>query len=115
MTDTAASTDRVVEKLQAAGIRATSDTSALNPPAVLVPPPVRIWDVGCGYTAQWNVHAIAGAPRGSGDRTVIAQLDELVDAIAATFPAERAQPLAYVLPNGNSHPSYLVTFTTLED
>jgi hypothetical protein len=98
----------IVAKLQAAGIRATMDPGALNPPAVLVVPPRRDYDVGCGYTATWALHAIAGAPTG-GDRTAWAALDALVDAVATTFPVESAQPGAYVL-GPNTHPSYLVTF-----
>ena len=84
------------------------DPSALNPPAVLVPPPRREFDVACGYTAVWTVHAIAGAPTG-GDRTTWGQLDELVDAIAGAFACESAQPGAYVI-HPNTYPSYLVTF-----
>jgi nucleoside-diphosphate-sugar epimerase len=103
----------VCEKIQAAGARATTDPAALNPPAVLVPPPRRLYDVGCGYTAQWGVHAIAAGPTG-GDRTTWAQLDDLVDAVAAAFAVEVAQPGAYVI-GPNTHPSYLITFTTPEE
>lgn len=103
----------IVEKLQAAGIRATTDPGGLNPPAVLVVPPRRIYDTNCGYSAQWGVHAIAPAAT-QGDRTTWALLDDLVDAVATAFPVESAQPGAYVL-GSNAHPSYLVTFTTLEE
>ena len=96
------------EKLRAAGVRATMDPGALNPPAILVVPPRREYDVGCGYTAVWTVHAIAAGPTG-GDRTTWGQLDELVDAIAGVFPVESAQPGAYVV-HPNTYPSYLVTF-----
>jgi hypothetical protein len=99
----------ICEKLRAAGVRATTDPGALNLPAVLVVPPRRVYDVACGYTAVWTVHALAGGPTG-GDRTTWAQLDELVDGIAAVYPVETAQPGAYVL-GPNTIPSYLVTFT----
>jgi hypothetical protein len=99
----------IVAKLQAAGIRATTDPGALNPPAVLVVPPRRVYDVGCGYTATWTLHAIAPAPTG-GDRTTWTALDVLVDAVAASYPVQDATPGAYVL-GPNTHPSYLVTFT----
>ena len=99
----------ITEKLTAAGVRATTDPGALNPPAVLVVPPRRVYDVACGYTAIWTVHAIAPAPTG-GDRTTWAQLDALVDAVAACYPVETAQPGAYVL-GPNTLPSYLVTFS----
>lgn len=108
MTSTAAAL-AICEKLKAEGIRATTDPGALNPPAVLVVPPRRVYDIGCGFTAWWTVHAIAPNPTG-GDRTTWAQLDELVDAIAAAYPVTEATPGAYVL-GPNTHPSYLVTFS----
>jgi hypothetical protein len=100
----------ICEKLKAAGVRATTDSGALNPPAVLVPPPRRVYDVGCGFTQIWAVHAIAPAITG-GDRVTWAQLDELVDAIASVLPVETAQPGAYVL-EGKTLPSYQVQFST---
>jgi hypothetical protein len=103
----------ICAKLQAAGIRATTDPGAVNLPAVLVVPPRRVYDVACGYTAVWNVHALAGGPTG-GDRTVWDALDKLVDAIATVYPVETAQPGAYVL-GPNTIPSYLVTFTEVCD
>lgn len=99
----------ICEKLIAAGIRATTDPGALNPPAVLVAPPRRNYDLGCGYTAIWGLRAVAPAITG-GDRTAWAQLDVLIDAIAAVYPVETAIPYGY--PVGNQIlPSYLVTFT----
>jgi hypothetical protein len=98
----------IVEKLTAAGIRATMDPGALNPPAVLVVPPRRTYDVACGYTALWGLRAIVPAPTG-GDHTAWAQLDTLVDAIASVYPVETATPYGY--PTGSQIlPSYLVTF-----
>jgi hypothetical protein len=99
----------IAAKLEAAGIRATTDATALNPPAVLIPPPRRDWDTGCGYTATWTLHAIAPAITG-GDRVTWAQLDQLVDAIASVYPVTSALPGAYVL-EGKAMPSYAVTFT----
>lgn len=104
----AAAALEICEKLAAAGVRATTDPGALNPPAVLVVPPRRVYDLACGYTAVWAVHAIAPGPTGS-DRTTWAQLDALVDGIAGVYPVETAQPGAYVL-GPNTLPSYLVTF-----
>jgi hypothetical protein len=106
---TADASTTIVEKLTAAGIRATTDPGALNPPAVLVVPPRRVYDVACGYSAIWTLHAIAPAPTG-GDRTTWKQLDDLVDAISSCYPVEVAQPGAYVV-GPASLPSYLVTFT----
>lgn len=80
---------QVCEKLTAAGIRATTDMGALNPPAVLVLTPDRIYDLACGWTARWTLYAIGAAPFGA-DRTTMAQLDELVDAVASIYPVELA-------------------------
>lgn len=100
----------ICEKLQAAGIRATTDPGALNPPSVLIPPPRRVYDVACGYTQIWTVHAIVPAITG-GDRVAWAQLDELLDALDAVLPIETAQPGAYVMEN-RTLPSYQVQFST---
>jgi hypothetical protein len=105
----AAAAAEICQKLEAAGVRATTDPGALNPPAVLIPPPRRVYDLACGYSAVWILHAIAAAPTG-GDRNAWGQLDELTDAIASVYPVETAQPGAYVIGN-LSYPSYLVTFT----
>ena len=99
----------ICEKLAAAGIRATQDPGAMNPPAVLVVPPRRNYDLGCGYTAVWNLRAVVPAPTG-GDHTAWAALDTLVDAIAGVYPVETAIPYGYPL-NGKILPSYQVTFT----
>ena len=100
----------MADKLTAAGVRATTDPGALNPPAILVPPPRLEWDVGCGYTNVWNIHAIAAAPTG-GDRATWDQLATLIDALASIYPLETAQPTAYVLQQ-KTFPSYLIQFTT---
>jgi len=104
------SAQAIVEKIQAAGIRATTDPGALNPPAVLVGTvPHRSFDVRCGYTATWTLHALAGAPT-RGDRTTGAQLNAMCDVLAGVLPLAEAVPLAYVL-RDKSHDSYLITFT----
>jgi hypothetical protein len=100
----------IVAKLVAGGIRATTDPGALNAPAVLViPVPKRTYDVGCGFTATWTLHALAPAPSGA-DRTTAALLNGMVDTVAGIFPVEEAQPGAYIL-GPNTHPSISLTFT----
>ena len=100
----------ICAKLTGAGIRATTDPGALNPPAVLVVPPRRVYDTNCGYTATWTLHAIAPNPTGFAAANTWAALDDLVDAIAAVYPLQEATPGAYVL-RDKTHPSYLVLFT----
>lgn len=110
MSTTQAALD-LCDKLTAAGIRATTDVTALNPPCVLVPPPTRRYDVGCGFTIEWALEAIAPAVTG-GDRVTWAELDALIDAVAGVVPLELARPRAYVPPGGSALPSYLLTFTS---
>jgi hypothetical protein len=98
----------VVEKLIAAGVRATTDAAAVNLPAVWVAAPQRVYDVNCGYTARWIVHAVSAAPAGW-DHTAWAQLDALVDAIASVYPVDTAIPSTFVM-GSKSYSSYLVTF-----
>lgn len=105
--------DRAIEicqKLEAAGVRASTDPSAVSLPAILVPPPRRRWDLGCGSTAVWGLRAVAPTPIGQSDRTAWGLLDDLVDAVAEIFPTEDAIPYGFPL-NGVIYPSYLVTFT----
>jgi hypothetical protein len=102
----------IVEKLQAAGVRATTDAGALNPPAILViPVPRRVADVACGYTATFTLHAIGVGPTGSGTAEVGKSVNELVDAVMGVFPITDAVPGAYVLPNNRTHPSSTILIT----
>lgn len=96
-------------KFAAGGVRATVDPSAVNPPAVLIVPPARVYDLGCGYSAAWTLIALAAGAQGA-DRTTWGTLDELVDAVAGIVDLERADPVAYTL-NGVAYPAYLCTFT----
>ena len=103
----------IVEKLTAAGIRATTDPAALNLPAVLVAIPQRTYDLGCGYTALWSLHAISTQPAGW-DHTAWAQLDALVDAIAGVYPVEISLPGTWTQ-GSRSYSSQLVQFTEVCD
>lgn len=97
----------IIDKLSVAGARATTDPSALNPPAVLLLPPDRSYDVGCGYTARWTFVAMAPGAQGA-DRSTWRLLDDLVDAVAHVVPVTDAQLAAYTL-NGVTYPSFLIT------
>ena len=48
----------LAEKIQAAGVPATVDPRSATPPCVLVTPPGRTYDLGCGYTAAWQLMAL---------------------------------------------------------
>jgi hypothetical protein len=98
----------LVEKLTAAGIMATADPRGATPPCVLVPPPRRLYDLSCSYTATWQLHALAP---GTGNADAHKVLDDLVDAVAAVLPVERADLESYVLsPDSPPLPAYRIEF-----
>jgi hypothetical protein len=82
--------------LDAAGVRATADPRSATPPCVLVTPPDREYDVGCGYTATWRLVALVP---GTGNADAHKALDDLADAVAAVLPIRRAMLGSYVLAN----------------
>jgi hypothetical protein len=96
--------------LEAAGITATVDPRSATPPCVLIPPPERIYDVACGYTARWQPVVLVP---GIGNADAHKQLDELVDACAVVLPSvERAALISYVLsPDAPSVPAYRLEFS----
>jgi len=106
-----ASLDRanaIVGVLEAAGVRATTDPSAVNPPCVLVLPPDRRYDVGCGWTAAWTLVALAPAAQGA-DHTTWGLLEGLVDGAAGAVGLDVLDAgLAVYTLNGVTYPSYLI-------
>lgn len=105
---------QICQKLEAAGIRATTDPSALNLPAVLVSLPAsRANDGMCSVTVTWQLDCIVPAPNGW-DRTAWAQMDDLIAAVEATFPIESSRSMAFQRPGLGwltSFPCYQATFT----
>lgn len=86
------------------------EVAGTRAPCVLVPPPfITEPDHGGGALVTWQLVALAGAP--AGGRKAWAELDALSRAVIATLPVERAQPTAYQLPDGASHPAYVLTVT----
>jgi hypothetical protein len=114
MTTSLERADQIVQLLTDKGVRATTDVSALNLPAVLVNLPTqRRNDLACGVSVTWALDCIAPAPT-SWDRTAWAQLEALVEVVEACFPIERSQAQAFQRPGAaglTSFPSYQSTFT----
>lgn len=98
----------IVAALNGAGIRATTDPSAAAPPCVLITPPGRSYTLPCGFSARWQLAAIAPAALGA-DRSSWAQLETLVDAVADVVDLEGAELVSYQL-NGTGYPAFLLTF-----
>jgi hypothetical protein len=98
----------IVDKLKAAGVNATADPRSATPPCVLVPPPDRVYDVGCGYTASWHVMALVP---GVGNADAHKALDALADVVAGVLPVERMTLTSYVLANdAPALPGYRIEF-----
>lgn len=96
-------------ELTTAGIRATADPRSATPPCVLITPAGRTFDLACGYTAQWNLYALAP---GTGNADAHKVLSELVDDLAAVLPLESADPVSYVLsPDAPALPAFRCQFT----
>jgi hypothetical protein len=98
--------NELVGKLEAAGVRATTDPTVVAPPCVLFIPPNHRYDVGCGFTATWQIAAIAPAAR-TADRNTWATLEQLVTAVADIAPVVHADLVAYIA-NGVTYPAYLL-------
>lgn len=92
--------EELVDVLAAAGITATVDSRNLNLPCVLIPPPRRTYDLGCGYTAGWELWALVPGP---GNADAFRAVDDLADRVAAVLPIMRAEPRAYQ-PNADGPP-----------
>lgn len=95
----------LVTALVEAGTSATTDPAGAVPPCVLVPPPVRRYDLPCGYTLVWTVYALA--PGGAESWPV---LDDLVDAVAEVVEVDQARPAQYRLSQeAEPIPAYAIT------
>lgn len=94
-------------ELTAAGVRATADPRSAHPPCVLVPPPVRRYDLNVGYSIEWRLYALAPGP---GTADTYKALDGLVDAVAELVDVELAEPGSYTLPAAPEPvPAYVLT------
>ena len=98
----------LVAKLEANGVRATTDPTVINPPCVLFNPPNLRYDLPCGSTAVWQVVALAPAAR-TADRNTWAALEALVAGVAGVADVHDATLVSYVA-NGLSYPAYLLTW-----
>lgn len=98
--------------LQAAGIRAVDDQRDLDPPGVLVEPPVLRYRIGRTVAdAEWQILAVVGA---SGRRAELVALSELVDDVRQSVGAVvEARPAGvYTTDSTVPLPAYVLTFTS---
>jgi hypothetical protein len=94
--------ERIAGELNAAGIRATIDPRAVNPPCVLLVPPAVVLDLNCGGTAEFTALVIVPSPANS-------QAWRLADRIAAdasaVIPVERIEPSSYAVDDTGALPA----------
>jgi hypothetical protein len=99
----------LADKLRAEGITATVDPRGATPPCVLIVPPARQFDLGCGYTATWELWALVP---GTANADAHKALDALVDQVAGVLPLERADLQSYALAaDAPPLPAYRLTFS----
>jgi hypothetical protein len=104
----------MAEQLTTAGVRTVTDPRSVVLPCVLLTPPVRTYDLSCGYTATWQAYVLAS---GGGAEASWQALDELTDELVQLVDGETVQPVQYKLsPDAaDTLPAFLVTFTSSVD
>lgn len=99
----------IADKLATVGLFATADPRSATPPCVLIPPPERVYDVGCGYTAHWQLVAMVPGPA-NGD--AYKAVEAMVDTVAEVLPVEHAVSISYLLsPDAPALPAFQIEFT----
>lgn len=99
-----------VDALTEGGVRATLDERDVNPPCVLVRPPVLTYRFGRDVAAEWTYWLIVPD---AGKSSAIAALGELVEAAAAAlrFTVVTLTPDDAILSDG-TYPMYSMTRST---
>jgi hypothetical protein len=108
----AGAVQQLVDRLTAAGLRATQDERDLNPPAVFVAPPVLDWRFGRGdFDAAFTVFVVTGAAGRSVDLVNLGQLlDQVAEAL--NLAAVHAEPADLLVPHQAAPlPAYRLTWT----
>jgi hypothetical protein len=102
----------LVDRLHAAGVRATLDDRDINPPCVFVAPPPVSWRFARNdFDAEFTVYAVTGAAGRSVD---LVNLGELLDQVTAAlqFAAVRGEPADLLVPHQAAPlPAYRLTWT----
>jgi hypothetical protein len=111
-TDVLGTLQRYLDALQAAGIRATDDPRDLNPPALLIRPPVLHFRFGRGcQSADWTARLVLS---NSGTRQALQEALPLIERIQEALQGAvvTATPADWELPDGGGPtPGYQLTWT----
>jgi len=110
--DVAGAVQAVVDRITAAGVRATLDERDINPPCVYVAPPAVTWRFGrADFDAEFTIWCVTGA---SGRNIDLVNLGDLLDrvTIALGFAPVRGDPADLVVPHQAAPlPAYRLTWT----
>ena len=98
----------LVVKLEAQGVRATTDPGQIAPPCVLFTPPNITFDLPCGFDATWRVPILAPVMQVAETGTW-QELDRMLTVMAGTVDLQSADLVAYTV-KGRQSPSYLLTW-----
>ena len=112
MVDVAGAVQSVVDRLTAAGVRATLDERDINPPCVYVAPPGVVFRFGRGdFTAAFTAWCVTGAAGRSADLATLGGLLESVG-IALDWAGVTADPADLLIPHQAAPlPAYRLTWT----
>lgn len=100
----------VVDRLTAAGVRATDDGRNANPPCVLVRPPTLHYRFGKGWTGDMEAWAMVPA---TGQRVDLTALGGLLEDVQAALAGAvvTATPDEATTADGGTVPIYRMTWT----
>lgn len=110
-TDVLAQAQAYVAQLVAAGIRATLNPADINPPAVLIRPPVMHFRFGRGCVrSDWEARLyVIDSGVEQAMKTAIPMITEIQDALG--FAVVTATPADFALADGGTVPGYLFQWT----
>jgi hypothetical protein len=103
-----------VTQLEAAGVRATIEPHDINPPAVLIRPPVLHYRFGRGcVAADWQARLYLPDPGTEGALQIaLPLLDQITLALEGAAAITEATPADFQLADGSIAPGYQLSWST---
>jgi len=109
--DIAAAAQDLLDRLDAAKIRASVDSRDLNPPCVQLRPPTLTFRFGKGWDATWEAWVMLPD---AGQKQALAGFGPFLEEVqeALGYLAQTARPDTTALGDGGFVPTYVLSFTT---
>jgi hypothetical protein len=101
-----------VDRLRAAGVRASADTRDINPPCVHINPPEVAYRFGKGWDATWRAYAIAPDSGPAESLEVVGELLENTQAALAGLVVTARPAELLTLDGGPPLPAYELNWTS---